>query len=36
MSADGKTALAFARMRYSDPLGDFGRVARQRQVIHSN
>lgn len=30
---DGRTALAFARMRYSDPLGDFGRAARQRQVI---
>lgn len=30
---DGTTALAFARMRYSDPLGDFGRQARQRQVI---
>ncbi|HZK05353.1 MAG TPA: LCP family protein [Actinomycetaceae bacterium] len=31
--ADGRTALAFARMRYSDPLGDIGRGARQRQVI---
>ncbi len=31
--ADGKTALAFARMRYSDPYGDFGRQQRQRQVI---
>lgn len=31
--ADGETALAFARMRYSDPLGDFGRQQRQRQVI---
>lgn len=30
---DGTTALAFARMRYSDPLGDIGRQARQRQVI---
>jgi len=30
---DGRTALAFARMRYSDPLGDIGRQARQRQVI---
>lgn len=29
----GTTALAFARMRYSDPLGDIGRQARQRQVI---
>ncbi|WP_089024684.1 LCP family protein [Boudabousia liubingyangii] len=31
--ADGKTALAFARMRYSDPRGDIGRQDRQRQVI---
>ncbi|MCI1219842.1 MAG: LCP family protein [Bifidobacterium sp.] len=31
--ADGDTALAFSRMRYSDPQGDFGRAARQRQVI---
>ncbi|MDO5723000.1 MAG: LCP family protein [Flaviflexus sp.] len=30
---DGPTALAFSRMRYSDPLGDIGRTARQRQVI---
>ncbi|WP_245792395.1 LCP family protein [Bowdeniella nasicola] len=30
---DGKTALAFARMRYSDPKGDIGRQERQRQVI---
>lgn len=31
--SDGSTALAFARMRKEDPLGDFGRQARQRQVI---
>lgn len=31
--ADGETALAFSRMRYSDPLGDIGRTARQRQVV---
>ncbi|MFP7695708.1 LCP family protein [Trueperella sp. LYQ143] len=31
--ADGKTALAFSRMRYSDPLGDIGRNQRQRQVV---
>lgn len=31
--ADGATALAFARMRYSDPLGDIGRAQRQRQVV---
>ena len=32
-TADGATALAFARMRYSDPLGDIGRTQRQQQVI---
>jgi len=31
--ADGATALAFARMRYSDPLGDIGRTQRQQQLI---
>ena len=31
--ADGSTALAFARMRYSDPLGDIGRAQRQQQVV---
>ncbi|MDR3116826.1 MAG: LCP family protein, partial [Bifidobacteriaceae bacterium] len=31
--ADGKTALAFSRMRYSDPLSDIGRTLRQRQII---
>ncbi|MDE0572915.1 LCP family protein [Demequina sp. B12] len=30
---DGETALAFSRMRYSDPLGDIGRAQRQRQVV---
>lgn len=30
---DGTQALAFSRMRYSDPQGDFGRAMRQRQVI---
>lgn len=30
---DGRTALAFARMRYDDPDGDFGRQLRQRLVI---
>jgi LCP family protein required for cell wall assembly len=30
---DGTTALAYARDRYSDPLGDLGRVQRQRQVM---
>lgn len=32
-TADGTTALAFSRMRYSDPQGDIGRAERQRQVI---
>ncbi len=31
--ADGRTALAFARMRYSDPLGDIGRTQRQQQLV---
>ncbi len=31
--ADGDTALAFARMRKADPLGDIGRTQRQQQVI---
>jgi LCP family protein required for cell wall assembly len=30
---DGKTALGYARARYSDPRGDLGRVERQRQVL---
>ncbi len=30
---DGYTALAFSRMRYSDPSGDIGRTMRQRQVV---
>lgn len=30
---DGGAALAFARMRKSDPLGDVGRALRQRQLI---
>ena len=29
----GPEALAFSRMRYSDPQGDIGRQARQRQVV---
>lgn len=31
--SDGNTALAFSRMRYSDPKGDIGRAERQRQVV---
>ncbi|MHA6511227.1 LCP family protein [Tessaracoccus sp. Z1128] len=30
---DGTTALAYSRMRKSDPKGDLGRVERQREVI---
>lgn len=32
-NVDGSTALSFSRMRYADATGDFGRNARQRQVI---
>ena len=32
-TVDGFTALAFARMRHADPLGDIGRVQRQQQLI---
>lgn len=31
--ADGTKALAYARMRHGDPLGDIGRAMRQREVI---
>jgi LCP family protein required for cell wall assembly len=34
-SLDGKSALAYSRMRYEDPNGDFGRQERQRQVIQA-
>ncbi|GAA3617436.1 hypothetical protein GCM10022223_37560 [Kineosporia mesophila] len=30
---DGKTALGYARARYSDPKGDLGRVERQRETL---
>jgi polyisoprenyl-teichoic acid--peptidoglycan teichoic acid transferase len=30
---NGKKALAYTRMRYDDPRGDFGRQNRQRQII---
>jgi LCP family protein required for cell wall assembly len=33
--ADGAVALGYARARYSDPRGDFGRVERQREVLGS-
>ena len=32
---NGKKALAYVRMRYSDPQGDYGRQERQRQVLMS-
>lgn len=32
---NGEEALAFVRMRYGDPRGDFGRQDRQKQVIQS-
>lgn len=35
MTLDGKQALAFSRIRYSDADGDVSRVARQRQVINA-
>jgi LCP family protein required for cell wall assembly len=31
--ADGAIALGYARARYSDPRGDFGRIERQREVL---
>jgi LCP family protein required for cell wall assembly len=35
VSLDGEKALAYTRMRYEDPRGDFGRQDRQRQVIEA-
>lgn len=35
LELDGKKALAFSRMRYEDPRGDFGRQERQRQIIEA-
>lgn len=35
INLDGKKALAYTRMRYDDPRGDFGRQERQRQVIEA-
>jgi LCP family protein required for cell wall assembly len=32
---DGEKALSYARMRYKDPRGDFGRQSRQRQIIQA-
>ncbi|MCP0887511.1 LCP family protein [Ligilactobacillus sp. WILCCON 0076] len=33
VTLNGSKALAYSRMRYSDPLGDYGRQKRQRQII---
>lgn len=33
--SNGEQTLAFSRMRYEDPLGDFGRTQRQRQVLNA-
>ncbi|WP_160725753.1 polyisoprenyl-teichoic acid--peptidoglycan teichoic acid transferase TagU [Bacillus sp. USDA818B3_A] len=35
LNLDGKKALAYSRMRYDDPRGDFGRQTRQRQIIQA-
>lgn len=32
---NGRHAVAYARMRYDDPRGDYGRQARQRQIIQA-
>lgn len=32
---DGRHAIAYARMRYDDPRGDYGRQRRQRQIIQA-
>ncbi|MFK9094222.1 LytR family transcriptional regulator [Bacillus salipaludis] len=33
LTLNGEKALAYTRMRYEDPRGDFGRQTRQRQII---
>ena len=33
VTLNGKQALAYVRMRYSDPQGDYGRQKRQKQII---
>lgn len=35
VTLNGKQALAYSRMRYDDPLGDYGRQKRQKQVIEA-
>jgi polyisoprenyl-teichoic acid--peptidoglycan teichoic acid transferase len=35
LELNGEEALAFSRMRYEDPRGDFGRQLRQREIIQA-
>jgi polyisoprenyl-teichoic acid--peptidoglycan teichoic acid transferase len=35
LNLNGKEALSYSRMRHQDPRGDFGRNARQRQIIQA-
>lgn len=35
ITLDGEKALAYSRMRYEDPRGDFGRQDRQKQIIQA-
>jgi len=35
LTLNGEKALAYTRMRYEDPRGDFGRQTRQRQIIQA-
>lgn len=35
LNLNGEKALKYSRMRYEDPRGDFGRQARQRQIIQA-
>ncbi|WP_449537839.1 polyisoprenyl-teichoic acid--peptidoglycan teichoic acid transferase TagU [Ferdinandcohnia sp. Marseille-Q9671] len=35
ITLNGEKALAYSRMRYEDPRGDFGRQERQRQIIQA-
>ncbi|WP_462410753.1 polyisoprenyl-teichoic acid--peptidoglycan teichoic acid transferase TagU [Neobacillus sp. Marseille-QA0830] len=35
ITLNGDEALSYSRMRYDDPRGDFGRQARQRQIIQA-
>jgi polyisoprenyl-teichoic acid--peptidoglycan teichoic acid transferase len=35
LTLDGPQTMGYVRMRYQDPQGDFGRTARQRQVVEA-